>query len=86
MKISEPYNFRQVDHISYVGGTFLLDSKEWEDKFIACGISRDEIRMNKEDAIKVMEFAQIFEDELGAVAAPMPEGDNEVALSLVVDD
>ncbi|KAL7714623.1 Protein kinase [Entamoeba marina] len=61
--ISEPTGYEHITHVAYEEGGFTGIPEEYENMFLQCGITKDEIKSNKEDAIKVMEFTQIFQDD-----------------------
>ena len=86
--ISEPCNFEHITHIAYESGGFVGCPSGWEDKLLACGITKDEIKSNKEVALSVIEFAQIFEadDVFEEEECELPEEEFPIKLKEIVDE
>ncbi|BFU19685.1 serine/threonine protein kinase [Entamoeba histolytica HM-3:IMSS] len=84
--ISEPTDYHHLTHVAYEEGGFVGIPYEWENVFLACGITREEIKSNKEDAIKVLEFTQIFQDDETEETQkqPLPENDVPVVLKELI--
>ncbi|ELP90722.1 serine/threonine protein kinase 3/4, putative [Entamoeba invadens IP1] len=80
--ISEPTEYQHLTHVTFEEGGFVGIPEEWENMFISCGVSREEIKSNKEDALKVLEFAQVFHEDESEENKEVPMPDKEVPVAL----
>ncbi|EDR22686.1 serine/threonine protein kinase 3/4, putative [Entamoeba dispar SAW760] len=77
--IGEPETMDHVTHVTYNEGGFCGIPPEWENMFIALGITKEEIKSNEKEAMQVIQFTKKLEDQpLGP--PPMPE--NEITITL----
>ena len=83
--IGEPEQMEHTTHVTYDEGGFSGIPPEWEQMFIALGITKEEISSNKQEAMQVIQFTQELENPT-IVPTPMPDRENTITLNEIVKE
>ncbi|KAL7714824.1 Serine/threonine protein kinase 3/4 [Entamoeba marina] len=77
--IGEPESMDHIAHVTFGEGGFEGVPPEWENMFVALGITKEEVRSNEKEALQVIEFTKKIDDRIEEPQA-LPE--NEVSVDL----
>ena len=83
--IGEPEQMEHATHVTYDEGGFSGIPQEWEQMFVALGITKEEISSNKQEAMQVIQFTQELENPT-IDPAPMPEREVTITLKEIVQE